>query len=305
MLRKPTSFPTILVTGSNGQIGFELRRSLAPVGNVVALDRSGCDLTNIDQLRRIVRELRPDVVVNAAAYTAVDRAESEPELAFAVNAAGVGALAEEVHALGGLLVHYSTDYVFDGRKDAPYAETDVAQPRSVYGKSKLAGELAIAAAGASALILRTSWVAGQHGQNFAKTMLRIARERDELRVVADQFGAPTSAALIADVTAQILARRSCCSDPGAFPTGVYHLAAAGETSWHGYAAAVLRHAASKGIALKVRADQVVPITTAEYPVPAPRPANSRLDTRKLRDTFGIYLPPWEQGVSCLLDQLLT
>lgn len=305
MPRKAKPFPTILVTGSNGQVGFELRRSLAPLGQVVALDRAGCDLADIDQLRRVVRELRPDVVVNAAAYTAVDRAESEPAMAFAVNATGVGVLAEEVRALDGLLVHYSTDYVFDGRKDAPYAETDDAHPQTVYGKSKLAGEQAITAAGANALILRTSWVAGQHGQNFAKTMLRIARERDELRVVADQFGAPTSAALIADVTARIVARRSCYDDPDAFPAGLYHLAAAGETSWHGYAAAVLRHAESKGIALKVRPDQVVPITTAEYPVPAPRPANSRLDTGKLRETFGLHLPPWQQGISFLLDQLLT
>lgn len=305
MRRESSRVPTLLVTGSNGQVGFELRRSLAPLGRVVALDRSACDLADPDQLRRVVREFRPDVVVNPAAYTAVDKAESERDLAHAINGVAPGVLAEEVRALGGLLVHYSTDYVFDGRKTSPYVETDAVDPQSVYGKSKLAGEQAIAAAGANALVLRTCWVAGAHGANFAKTMLRLASERDALRVIADQFGAPTTASLIADVTAQIVARHWLHGDRAGFAGGIYHLAAAGETSWHGYATAVLRYAEAKGIALKVASDRVAAIASAEYPLPAPRPANSRLDTSKLRDTFGIHLPDWQQGIAHLLDQILS
>ncbi|MFS8973109.1 dTDP-4-dehydrorhamnose reductase [Cupriavidus necator] len=297
--------PTLLVTGSNGQIGFELRRSLAPLGRVVALDRSACDLVDPDQVRRALRAHRPDVIVNAAAYTAVDKAEAEPALAFAINAGTVEVLAEEARALGALLVHYSTDYVFDGSKDSPYVESDPVNPRSVYGKSKLAGEAAIAAAGIPALILRTSWVAGAHGGNFAKTMLRLARERDSLRVVADQHGAPTSAALIADATAQIVARHWLYGNRADFAAGIYHLAAAGETTWYAYAKEVLRHAAARGVALKAGPDDLEGIAAAEYAAAAPRPANSRLNTAKVRQTFGIHLPPWEEGVRHLLDQILT
>lgn len=304
MRRESSRVPTLLVTGSNGQVGFELRRSLAPLGRVVALDRNGCDLSRSDDIRRVVRELRPDVVVNPAAYTAVDKAESEPEVAHAINGTAAGVLAEEVEALGGLLVHYSTDYVFDGRKDGPYVETDAVNPQSVYGKSKLAGEQAIAASGATALVLRTCWVAGAHGGNFAKTMLRLAAERDSLRVIADQFGAPTTASLIADVTAQIVARHWLHGERANFPAGVYHLAAAGETTWHGYASAILRYAEAHGAALKVSADKIAPIAATEYPLPAPRPANSRLDTSKLRNTFGLHLPDWQQGIAHLLDQIL-
>lgn len=297
--------PTLLVTGCNGQVGFELRRSLAPLGHVVALDRHGCDLSQPDQIRRVLDEIRPDVVVNPAAYTAVDKAESESDAAYAINGVAPGVLAEQVQAMGGLLVHFSTDYVFDGNKDGRYAETDAVNPQSVYGKSKLAGEQAIAASGATALVLRTCWVAGAHGGNFAKTMLRLASERDSLRVIADQYGAPTTASLIADVTAQIVARHWLHGDRSAFPAGVYHLAAAGETSWHGYATTVLRYAERKGIALKVRPDDVAAIAAGEYPLPAPRPANSRLDTSKLRSTFDIHLPDWQQGVAHLLDQILS
>ncbi|AVA36771.1 dTDP-4-dehydrorhamnose reductase [Cupriavidus metallidurans] len=296
--------PTVLVTGCNGQVGFELKRSLAPLGRVIALDRAACDLTRPDDIRRIVREIRPDVIVNPAAYTAVDKAETDEGTAFAINGEAPGVLAEEARMLGSLLVHYSTDYVFGGHGDAPYMETDAVDPQSVYGKSKLAGEQAVMASGATAIILRTCWVAGAHGGNFAKTMLKLGRERDSLRVIADQFGAPTTASLIADVTAQIVARHWLFGERSAFPAGIYHLAAAGETTWHGYATEVLTYAAQKGVALKVNPASIEPIPATAYPLPAPRPLNSRLDTRKLRETFGIHLPEWQQGVRFLLDQIL-
>lgn len=305
MPRKAAPSPTFLVTGSNGQVGFELRRSLAPLGRVVALDRSACDLSDPEAIRRVVREVRPDVIVNAAAYTAVDKAESDADTAFAINGAAPGVLAEEAKALGGLLVHYSTDYVFDGRKDSAYVESDAIAPQSVYGRSKAAGEAAIAGVGGNALVLRTCWVAGAHGGNFAKTMLRLARERDSLRVVADQFGAPTTASLIADVTAQVLGRHWLGEGRDRFPAGTYHLAAAGETSWHGYATELLRYAAAHGVELKVDPARIEPIPASAYPVPAPRPANSRLDTTKLQAAFGIHLPDWREGVHHLLDQLLS
>jgi len=304
MQPKEPFVPTILVTGGNGQVGFELRRSLAPLGRVIAMDRTACDLTEIEALRELVRRVRPDVIVNSAAYTAVDKAESESELAFAVNGVAPGVLAEEARELGSLFVHYSTDYVFAGTGDKPYVETDAVGPLSVYGKSKLAGERAIANAGAHAIVLRTCWVAGAHGGNFAKTMLKLGRERDRLRVIADQIGAPTTAALIADVTAHIVDRAWLHGDRANFPSGVYHLAAAGETSWHGYAMEVLRYAAGKGVDLKVNPDAIEAIPATDYLLPAPRPANSRLDTRKLRDTFDIHLPEWQQGVRHLLDQIL-
>jgi len=305
MQPKTSEATTILVTGCNGQVGFELQRSLAPLGRVIALDRAGCDLARPEQIRQVVRELRPDVIVNPAAYTAVDKAESDAETAFAINGTAVGVLAEEAKALGSLLVHYSTDYVFDGRKDGAYVETDPVDPQSVYGKSKLAGEQAVAASGAAALVLRTCWVAGAHGGNFAKTMLKLGSERDSLRVIADQFGAPTTASLIADVTAQIVARHWLFGERAAFPAGIYHLAAAGETTWHGYAMEVLGYAASKGLALRVNPAAIEAIPATAYPLPAPRPSNSRLDSGKLRDTFGIHLPDWRQGVHYLLDQILA
>lgn len=304
MLRKSRTVSKLLVTGSNGQVGFELRRSLAPLGEVIALDRAACDLTQPDALRRVVREYRPEVIVNPAAYTAVDKAESDADTAFAVNGTAVGVLAEEARALGSLLVHYSTDYVFDGTKDGFYGETDTTNPQSVYGKSKLAGERAIATSGATALVLRTCWVAGAHGGNFAKTMLKLGRERESLRVIADQLGAPTTAALIADVTAQVIARSWFAADRSAFPGGTYHLAAAGETTWHGYATELLCYAVTRGVELKVDPEAITAIPATEYPLPAPRPANSRLDTSKLCETFGIHLPDWRQGIHLLLDQIL-
>jgi len=296
--------PVFLVTGCNGQVGFELRRSLAPLGRVVAVDRTTCDMSRPDDIRRVMESIRPDVVVNAAAYTAVDKAESDADTAFAVNATAVGVLAEAAQALDSVLVHYSTDYVFDGASTRAYTEQDVTNPQSVYGKSKLAGEEAILANCGKAIVLRTSWVAGAHGANFAKTMLRLARERSNLRVIADQYGAPTTASLIADVTAQILGR-GAMGNSEAFPSGIYHLAAAGETSWHGYATEVVRYAIAKGATLSANPASIEAISSAEYPLPAPRPASSRLDTRKLRETFGIYLPDWQQGIHHLLDQILN
>lgn len=304
MQPKTAEVPTFLVTGCNGQVGFELQRSLAPLGRVIALDRARCDLTRPDRIGQVVREFRPDVIVNPAAYTAVDKAESDAETVFAINGTAVCVLAEEAKALGSLLVHYSTDYVFDGRKDGAYVESDPVGPQSVYGKSKLAGEQAVAASGAAALVLRTCWVAGAHGGNFAKTILKLGRERDSLRVIADQFGAPTTAALIADVTGQIVARHWLFGERGAFPGGVYHLAAAGETTWHGYATEVLGYAAGKGLALRVDPTSIEAIPATASPLLAPRPSNSRLDTSKLRAAFGINLPDWRQGIHHLLDQIL-
>lgn len=297
--------PTLLLTGSNGQVGFELRRSLAPLGHLLALDRIRCDVTRSEALRKLLREVRPDVIVNAAAYTDVNRAESEAGIAFAVNAVAPGVLAQEARDLGSLLVHYSSDYVFDGRKAAAYVESDAADPQSVYGKSKLAGEQAIASSGATAVVLRTSWVAGAHGRNFARTILQLAREQDSLQVVADQFGAPTTASLVADITAHIIARHWFGGRRGAFPAGVYHLAAGGETSWHGYARMLLSGAAARGVTLRAGAEDVRPVPASAYPQLAPRPANSRLDTTKLRDTFDLHLPGWEQGIGLLLDQLFS
>lgn len=299
--------PRILLTGKDGQVGFELQRSLALLGKVTAVGRHECDLTRPDAIRALVATVQPDIIVNAAAYTAVDKAEAEPDIAFAVNAVAPQVLAEEAARHDALLVHYSTDYVFDGSKQGAYTEQDATAPQSVYGKSKLAGEVAIRSAWCQHLILRTSWVFGAHGGNFLKTILRLAAERDSLRIVADQVGAPTSAALIAEATAQMLSQylQSQClvKEQGAFPVGTYHLTAAGETSWHGYAQYVVRLAERSDMPLKLRADDITAIATSEYPLPAPRPANSRLNTTKLFSTFGIALPEWQAGVHQVINQL--
>jgi dTDP-4-dehydrorhamnose reductase len=292
----------ILLTGKNGQVGFELQRALAPLGEVVAVGQADCDLADADALRALVRRVAPDVIVNPAAYTAVDKAESDPAGAQAVNAVAPGVLGEEGARLGALVVHFSTDYVFDGKQDAPYAEGDATAPQSVYGSSKLAGELALAAANPRHLVLRTSWVVGAHGGNFAKTMLRLAGERAQLNVVADQFGAPTSAALLADVTAQLIGqyRRA---DAAAFPYGTYHVTASGATSWHAYAQFVVAEALAAGKTLKAGPDAILPLATADYPTPARRPANSRLDSALFQRTFGLRLPPWQDGVRHVLAQI--
>ncbi|SEJ39743.1 dTDP-4-dehydrorhamnose reductase [Azotobacter beijerinckii] len=296
----------ILLLGKNGQVGWELQRALAPLGEVVALDRHGeqglCgDLADLDGLTATLRALDPDVIVNAAAYTAVDKAESEPELALRINGEAPGVLAREAARLGAWLVHYSTDYVFDGSGEQPWREDAPTGPLSVYGRSKLAGEAAIAASGARALVFRTSWVYAARGGNFAKTMLRLARERDQLRVIADQIGAPTGAELIADVTAHAL--RQVLGSADASPLGgVYHLAAAGETSWFDYARFVLLQTEQAGEVLKVGHEQIEAIPTSAYPTPAQRPLNSRLDTTKLQETFGLHLPNWQDGVARMLTE---
>lgn len=292
----------ILLTGRHGQVGFELQRALAPLGRVTALDRHECDLSDPEAIRAMVRDVQPDIVVNPAAYTAVDKAESEPGLAAAVNAIAPAVIGEEAEKRGALVVHYSTDYVFDGQQHAPYKESDATNPQSVYGRTKLAGELALAASGANHLIIRTSWVVGAHGGNFAKTILRLAAERESLNVVADQHGAPTSAALLADVTAQLLARYLAQRE--GFPFGLYHVAAAGETHWQAYASHVVQRAREAGLALKLSPEAIRPIATAEYPTAAKRPPNSRLDTHKLRDTFGLHLPDWQLGLDHILEQIL-
>lgn len=292
----------ILLTGCNGQAGFELQRTLAPLGEVVALNHAQCDLSQPDAMRGVIRNNAPQIIVNAAAYTSVDKAQSECELAHAVNGVAPGILGEEARRIGALVVHYSTDYVFDGTKATPYIESDAPNPQSVYGASKLTGETSLRESGASHLILRTSWVFGAHGGNFARTILRLAAERETLNVVADQHGAPTSAALIAEVTAQLLAAYRQQGE--GFPCSLYHLAAAGETTWHEYACRVVESAYNAGKALKLRVENIHPITTAQYPLPAPRPANSRLDTTRLRSTFGVTLPDWRMGLGEVMRQLL-
>lgn len=293
----------ILLTGKNGQVGFELQRALAPLGDVVAVDHQDCDLANPEAIRRLLADVAPQIIVNPAAYTAVDKAESEPELAQAINGTAPGIFGTEAARLGALVIHYSTDYVFDGTDEGWYQESDIPNPQSIYGKSKLAGEQALQQSGADHLIFRTSWVFGAHGGNFAKTMLRLAGERDRLNIVADQFGAPTSAALLADVTAQVLGQYKRQGRAG-FPFGLYHLVAGGVATWHEYAQTVIRAAAHAGKPLKLTADDVHPIATSKYPLPAPRPANSRLDTRRLRQTFGLELPDWHRGLDHVLQQIL-
>lgn len=294
----------ILLLGKDGQVGWELQRALAPLGEVVACNRHEADLDNPEALRQLVRNIAPQIVVNAAAYTAVDRAESEAERAMRINAESVGVLAEEVKRLNGWLIHYSTDYVFDGKKSGAYLETDNTAPQSVYGESKRAGELAIEAAGCNYLNFRTSWVFAARGNNFAKTMLRLAKERDELRVISDQIGAPTSAELIADVTALALYRLTYDQPLAESASGTYHLVADGETSWHGYALFVIKESLCHGANLKTMPKQVIPISTAEYPLPAHRPANSRLNTQKLRETFGVTLPSWQIHVQRTIAEIM-
>lgn len=293
----------ILLTGQNGQLGFELQRSLALLGEVHAVGTRDCNLADEAALRTLVRSVRPDVIVNPAAYTAVDRAESESELALAVNESAPGIMGEEAAALGATVVHFSTDYVFDGEQSHPYTEADATGPQSVYGRTKLGGELALARATPDHLILRTSWVVGAHGGNFAKTMLRLAGEREELKVVADQFGAPTSAALLADATAHAV-RQLQLGGKASFPFGTYHLSASGETNWHAYAQFVIGEALRMGAVLKTTPDRVLPIPASAYPTPAKRPTNSRLNTQKFQSSFGLRLPHWENGVRHILQHIL-
>lgn len=293
----------ILLTGSQGQVGFELQRALMPLGDVVAVDHADCNLAEGEAIRHLVRRVSPDVIVNPAAYTAVDRAENDHAVAFSVNAIAPAILAEEAARIGAFFVHYSTDYVFDGAKNGAYLEDDVTSPQSVYGESKRDGELALRAVNHRHLILRTSWVVGAHGGNFAKTMLRLVAERHSLAVVADQWGAPTSAALLADVTAHLIRRQQ--GSPALFPYGTYHCSAGGETNWYEYARYVVAAALSARRALQATPETIHPITSADYPTPAKRPSNSRLDTTKLRRIFGLELPHWQQGLNHILQKILN
>ncbi|HRW72618.1 dTDP-4-dehydrorhamnose reductase [Ottowia sp.] len=295
----------ILLLGKNGQVGWELQRSLAPLGELVALDRQGApglvgDVSDLDGLAATVRALRPQLIVNAAAHTAVDKAESEPDLARRLNAEAPAVLAREAAACGALLVHYSTDYVFDGSGERPWREDDATGPLGVYGRTKLEGEQAIAASGCRHLILRTSWVYAARGGNFAKTMLRLARERERLTVIDDQWGAPTGAELIADVTAQAVAQLRQVPGKG----GLYHLAAAGATTWFEYAKYVLAQAQRAQPAIEMKVTEVAPIATRDYPTPARRPHNSRLDCTRLQAAFDLRLPPWQDGVRRMLAETL-
>ena len=294
----------ILLTGVNGQVGHALKTKLVDC-ELFALSREQLDLTKAHDIRRIVREIKPDLIINPAAYTAVDKAESELELALAINATAAQVLAEEAARLNAALIHFSTDYVYDGTKSGFYDETDAVNPVSVYGKSKLAGEDAIRSVGLPHLILRTSWVYGAYGKNFLKTILRLAAERDSLRIVGDQFGAPTSSESIANALVQLV---DVWQPQQENQTGVYHFTNTGETSWHCFSCEIVNEynrlsAAKNWPALKANVENIVAITTADYPTPAARPENSRLDNSKLKNTFNVVLPSWQQGLQQVMQAL--
>ena len=298
---------TILLLGANGQVGHALQTSLNSLGKVVACTRAQLDFDQTPEqfaraLRALMQQYQPTVVVNASAYTAVDRAQTEPELAQRINALAPGLIAQAAQAAGACVVHYSTDYVFKGDQLTPYVETDATAPQSVYGQSKLAGEQAVASGCVRHLIFRTSWVVSAHGGNFLKTMLKLAQERDALSVVSDQVGAPTSAALLASITTQVL--QTLLAQPGLDPRwGLYHLTASGHTNWHAYACYVIAQARRAGWPIKVQDEAIKPIATKDYPVAAARPLNSRLDTGKLCQAFGLTLPDWRLGVDEVLRAL--
>lgn len=295
----------IVLFGKNGQLGWELQRSLSCLGELVLLGRGdpGGDLNDLEALARTVRGHAPDVIVNAAAYTAVDKAETDIVLAHTINALAPGVLAREAARSGALLVHYSTDYVFDGSGEQPWCELDDTGPLSLYGKTKLDGEEVVRASGCKHLIFRTSWVYAARGGNFAKTILRLAQERDSLSVINDQFGAPTGADLLADVSAHAIRMAVDHPHDGSI-SGLYHLAAGGETTWHGYASFVIAYAREAGIDIKLAPDALVAVPTSAFPLPAPRPKNSRLDTGKLQKTFDLRLPEWQSGVTRMLMEVL-
>lgn len=293
----------ILVTGKNGQVGYELQRSLASLGEVVAVDVEDCDLTDSAAIVSLVEKVKPGLIVNPAAYTAVDKAEAEQEIAFAINAIAPKVLAAQANLLHIPMIHYSTDYVFDGTKSGQYLEEDDANPQSVYGRTKWQGEKNVRAMCPQHVILRTSWVFGAHGGNFLKTILKLAQERDELKIIADQFGAPTSARLLADSTAEIA--EQLLNGDATQKAGTYHLVGAGETTWHGYASKVVELANQLGVVTKILAQNIQPIPTEAYPLPAPRPKNSRLNTQKIRNTFGIEIPDWSIDVEHVLKQVIA
>jgi len=293
----------ILLTGRNGQIGWELNRSLIPLGEVIALDRKEADFSNPEELRTIVRDIKPDVIVNAAAYTAVDKAESEEELATLVNGVAPGILAEEAKKIGALLIHYSTDYVFDGTKDKPYVEDDIPRPINAYGRSKLAGERAIQSVEADYLILRTSWIYAARGHNFLQTIIRLAQEQDELSVVSDQIGTPTWARLVAETTACCLHKSATGKGKRTFESGVYHLTSSGETSWFGFAQAIVEKWRRQKPEEFVKCD-INPTRTIHYPTPAKRPMNSRLDSGRLEKRFEVVMPIWMNAIDLCLQEIV-
>jgi dTDP-4-dehydrorhamnose reductase len=293
----------IMLLGKGGQVGSALLPHLATRGIVVAHDRNACDLQNSDQIRSAIRHALPDVIINAAAYTAVDHAECERKLCYKINGDAPRVIADEAANIGATVVHFSTDYVFDGAKQAPYAEDDKPLPVNVYGQSKLAGDVAVLSY-PNNVVLRVSWVFGLTGNNFAKTILRLAAERDELRIVADQYGVPTSADLIADMTARVADRVAAASRHGSpSPAGLFNLAPAGRISWHDYAVHLVREARSLGIKMRATEDSILPIPSDEYPTAAARPKNSSLDTSKFESEFAVALPEWRIGVADLLNQL--
>ncbi|BAY12869.1 dTDP-4-dehydrorhamnose reductase [Calothrix sp. NIES-2098] len=296
----------ILLTGVTGQLGWELQRTLLTIGEVIPVGRSvsdpslQMDLAQLDSIRRTIREVKPDLIINPAAYTAVDKAESEPELAMAINGIAPGAIAQEAKQLGAAVIHYSTDYVFDGKKNTAYTEQDQTNPQNIYGKTKLAGEQAIASVGVPHLILRTSWVYSLRSKNFLLTMLRLAQEREEIRVVDDQIGAPTWSRTIAEATAQILSQApENISDFLASRGGLYHLTASGQTSWYGFAKAIFELDEKKS---DRKLQRLIAITSQEYPTPASRPAYSLLDSQKLSNTFGLLLPDWERSLELVMQK---
>lgn len=288
----------ILIIGKNGQIGGALSDPLQPLGTVTSLGRTDLDLARTDAIRTAIRYYNPAIIINAAAYTAVDRAESEPDLAMQINGVAVGIIAEEAHRTGALMIHYSTDYVFDGTKSGAYLESDIPNPLNTYGRTKLAGESAIRATGARHYTLRTSWVYAATGTNFLTTIIRLSREREELRIVNDQIGAPTPARMVAEITAQLVARATTQSSNSDPEYGTYHLTASGAVTWFGFAQAILERASTLGAG----SPKLVPIAAREYPLPARRPANSRLDCTRLERALGISMAPWQQGLEQCLQQ---
>lgn len=293
----------ILLLGKNGQVGWELNRSLLPLGEVIALDRTQADLSRPESLREIIRDSHPDIIVNAAAYTAVDKAEEEEDLATVINGTAAGVLAEEADKSGALLIHYSTDYIFDGTKDVPYTEDDLPNPVNAYGRSKLAGEQAIQATKADYLILRTSWVYAARGRNFLKTIMRLAQERNELSIVEDQKGSPTWARLIADTTAYCIQQSISKRLEGRFLSGIYNITSTGETSWYEFANVIVTNAHDR-LGENVQLSNIKPIKTVNYPTPAKRPLYSCLATENLEHNFNLVMPNWEDGLRLCMEELL-
>ena len=295
----------ILLLGANGQVGWELRRSLAPLGEIRAYDRHTGNLQKLDDLSRLIRDFSPEAIVNAAAYTSVDKAESELDEAFLINSKAVEFLAKEAKLLNAWFIHYSTDYVFDGLKSGAYIETDTPNPQSVYGQTKYDGEESIKESKVKHLIFRTAWVYSKRGANFIKTMIQLAKKQDELKVVNDQIGAPTGAELIADVTALCLYQIAQYKNSAHNLSGTYHLTPTGETSWHGFAQFIIAEALGLGVKFRASFENVQAISTSEYPLPAKRPSNSLLDTKKICNTFNVYMPPWQTHVERLFKELYS